>query len=77
MKNCKKFKTIDLTTNQRKEFLHYRYITEIMINHAIQCRERWCVCRGSSFNDALAGFRVDAPDNLKRDIDEVLNRDEF
>ncbi len=77
MKNCKKFKTIDLTTNQRKEFVHYRYITRIMIDHAIQCKERWCVCRASSFNDALADFRHDAPDNLKREIDEVLNRDAY
>ena len=77
MKNCKKFKTIDLTTNQRKEFSHYRYITQIMIDHAIQCKERWCVCRASSFNDALADFRHDAPANLKREIDEVLNRDVY
>ena len=74
MNNFKKFKTIDLTTNQLKLYKHYRYFTEIMINHAIQCRDKRCWCNGSSFNDALADFKHDAPDNIKREIEEIFVR---
>ncbi len=75
MKNCKKFKTIDLTTGQRKRFSHYRYITNIMLNHAVLCTENWCWCHASSFNDAIADYKYDAEDGEKMVIEEILRKE--
>ncbi len=77
MKNCKKFKTIDLTTNQRKKYVFYRGFFNNLMDHAVQCNERWCWCRGSIFNDSLCEFKFLADDNEKRLIEEILNRDEY
>ena len=76
MGNCKKHKTIDLTTNQRKKYIFYRSFFNNLMDHACQCTETWCWCRGSIFNDSLADFKFIADDNEKRLIEEILGRDE-
>ena len=63
-----------MTPNQIELYRHYRYITNIMLNHACICDERWCVCQASSFQDALADFKHVADDNTKRLIDEIFHR---
>ena len=45
------------------------------MDHACQCKETWCWCRGSVFNDSLADFRFIADDNEKRLIEEIFARD--
>lgn len=44
---------VKLTPHQIELFRSYRYITHWLINHAVQCTNRQCVCRASTFEDEL------------------------
>ena len=68
---------LKLTNNQVKQFKWYRGFTNILLNHAVVCEERWCMCKGSIFNDTLADYQFHAPDNEKSIIEEILQRDMY
>ncbi len=68
---------IELTKNQVKQFQWYRGFTSILLDHAVVCTERRCMCKGSIFNDTLAGYQFHATDSEKRIIEEILQRDMY
>jgi hypothetical protein len=59
----------------RKLHSHYRYITEIMLNHAVLCDDKDCVCYASSFNDAIVEMAKVGDKNMKDLVREILDRE--
>lgn len=65
---------IKLTPHQIELYRHYRYITHWLINHAVCCDDRGCICRASTFQDDLVELeRVDI--EYARTIREVLDKE--
>jgi len=65
---------IKLTPHQIELYRHYRYLTHWMINHAVQCDDRECICRASTFQDGLVELeRVDI--EYASTIREVLDKE--
>jgi len=64
---------IKLTSHQIELFRSYRYITHWLIDHAIQCDNKQCICRASTFEDELPNLeRIDI--EYARTIREVLDK---
>ena len=73
-RNNKIVRDIKLTPHQIELYRHYRYITHWLINHAICCDDKQCICRASTFQDDLVELeRVDI--EYARTIREVLDKE--
>ena len=54
----------------------YKYFFDYFLGvHAIQCKDRHCVCRASTFNDLICEEKLRNSKRHGKDIEEVLNRD--
>jgi len=64
---------VKLTPHQIELFRSYRYITHWLIDHAIQCDNKQCICRASTFEDELPNLeRIDI--EYASTIREVLDK---
>ena len=46
---------------------------EYFLDHASLCQERWCICKASTFQDALVELKKFDKKN-KSQIEEILSR---
>jgi len=52
----------------------FRYLGSYLYEHAFTCETQSCICRASTFNDAL-GELVEADKEYKIPVKEIWNRD--
>ncbi len=46
---------------------------EYMVDHTIQCSDKWCICKASTFQDTMREiFDLTRDDNEIRDLKEAL-----
>ena len=53
----------------------FAYIGNHLFDHAFSCEERWCVCKASTFMDAICELRDHNP-KYKRLVKELLERND-
>ncbi len=62
-------------TKREEERRIFAYIGKNLYDHAFTCEYKMCVCRASSFNDALAELLEVDKKKYKREVKEIWNRD--
>lgn len=62
-----------------EKFIRRLEVNQTIVNnllyHAVTCNERWCVCKASSFRDAIVDLKkVETPQH-KKIIKEIFEND--